>query len=598
MKRIIWCGSFSILTSLALFCVGSLLGGTALAYPTNNITLTFNLAAQNLGSPIPADFVGLSTPRTYISGANGSFRPFDPTWAGGNYQQYTNLLGQIGVKHWRTISEYSGYATDPTPAQDDKFFATVAASGGTSVIYSLHGYCEGTNSIDNSNYADNIASAVHILSTPADSALLESFALDNEPNFKINQHCPDAPPAWTLAQYESQWESTFTNTENGIAQAGFSWAPFSGLDCGGGNPAWELQFAIDEAPEPFLRMATQHEYDANCTSNSPDAVGMATTNLSSDRVAQWQNIYSNQLAGASTWPNDFFGNPLAFRMTEASAFNNGGGTGGPNGNTNGQNFSTALWELDFCHWWAQKGCAGVNPFTRVVDYSSPIFRNSDGSYTAMPYAYGLKAFSLSGSGLRPVLDAGLNFSNPDNINVTAYGALSSDGHDFYVTVINKTFNYVGAHAANVTIPTPGNFTGVTSARYLLLSSTPDGQNGNATILQVAYLGGATIPTSGNWNGTWQPLSLNNGGVTTVVQPATAVIIDFQNIAQSIPQLKASVAGSSIQLTVSMSPPSSTIVQASTNLTDWSNIYTNTPPFTFIDSVNGGSYRFYRALLGP
>ena len=38
--------------SLALVCAGVLLGHAALAYPTNNITLTFDLAAQNLGSPI------------------------------------------------------------------------------------------------------------------------------------------------------------------------------------------------------------------------------------------------------------------------------------------------------------------------------------------------------------------------------------------------------------------------------------------------------------------------------------------------------------------------------------------------------------------
>ena len=510
------CARAAKFASLALLCAGSLISGTALAYQTNDITLTFNLAAQNLGGPIPANFVGLSTPRTYISGANGSDRPFDPNWTGGDYQQYTNLLGQIGVKHWRTISEYSGYATDPTPAQDDQFFATVAASGATSVIYSLHCFCEG------SVPSDNIASAVHILSTPADSALLESFALDNESNFKVNQHCPNAPPAWTLAQFETQWESTYLNTEGGIAAAGFSWAPFSGLDCGDGTPTWELQFAIDEAYRRFYRMATQHEYDNNCSVDSPDAIGMATTNLSSDRVTQWQNVYYNQLAGASTWPNDYFGVPLPFRMTEASAFDNGGG------NTNGQTFSTALWELDFCHWWAQKGCSGVNPFTRIVDYTAPVFLNSDASYTAMPYAYGLKAFNLSGPGLQPVFDAGLGFSNPDNINVTAYGTLSTDGHDFYVTVVNKTFNYVGAHTANVTIPAPSNFTRATSAHYLLLSSMPDGQEGNATILKVAYLGGATIPTSGTWNGTWKSLTLKNGGVTTLVQPATALIIHLQN----------------------------------------------------------------------
>jgi sugar lactone lactonase YvrE len=44
---------------------------------------------------------------------------------------------------------------------------------------------------------------------------------------------------------------------------------------------------------------------------------------------------------------------------------------------------------------------------------------------------------------------------------------------------------------------------------------------------------------------------------------------------------------------------STIIQASTNLVNWYNIYTNTPPFAFIDSnAVEFSCRFYRALLGP
>ncbi|HEY2329377.1 MAG TPA: protease pro-enzyme activation domain-containing protein, partial [Verrucomicrobiae bacterium] len=52
-----------------------------------------------------------------------------------------------------------------------------------------------------------------------------------------------------------------------------------------------------------------------------------------------------------------------------------------------------------------------------------------------------------------------------------------------------------------------------------------------------------------------------------------------------------------QLTV-LSPAVPTVIQASTNLVNWVNIYTNTPPFTFTDS-NATSYksRFYRALVG-
>ncbi|HEX3628058.1 MAG TPA: hypothetical protein VH280_21820 [Verrucomicrobiae bacterium] len=503
----------------------------AFAYPTNNITLTFNCAATNLGPAIPDNFIGMTLSRSFINGAGGSAQVFNPTWHPGasktTWQQFTNLLGQIGIHHWRTICGYSGDNPDPTPAQDNQFFATLAASGVTNVIYSLHGFCE-------SDSSDNIAAATNILLTPLDARLLESFAINNEPNFNIFQECPTTK--WTEPQYEDLWNMVFTQTENGIAAAGLPWAPFSGPDDGGDVPVnpgpntpqnWLPQFAIDETSKQYFVMATQHDYDSSAQPLSPDAIGMATTNLSPARVTSWNQVYTSLLNGAPTWPNDWYGNKLRYRITEASAFNNAGGTGAPDGNTNGQNFSTALWELDFCHWWAQRGCAGVNPFNRPVDYSAPMQLDyTTGNWTAMPYSYGLKAFNLGGHGL-PFTNTAAFFSNPNNINMTAYGVLSADRSHLYVTVINKTFDAVGAHAAYVTIPSPANFS-PTNAQYLLLSSTAYGQDGNATNVQTAYLGGATIPNSGPWTGAWSGLTLGNQGqINMVVQPATAVIIDIQ-----------------------------------------------------------------------
>jgi hypothetical protein len=67
-----------------------------------------------------------------------------------------------------------------------------------------------------------------------------------------------------------------------------------------------------------------------------------------------------------------------------------------------------------------------------------------------------------------------------------------------------------------------------------------------------------------------------------------------------PCLAAAGANGAFRLTVSMpSPYYSTIVQGSEDLINWSNIYTNTPPFTFTDPTSSElPYRFYRALLGP
>ena len=69
--------------------------------------------------------------------------------------------------------------------------------------------------------------------------------------------------------------------------------------------------------------------------------------------------------------------------------------------------------------------------------------------------------------------------------------------------------------------------------------------------------------------------------------------------QPVPELQGVATNGVFQLTVSMpSPYYSTIIQASTDLVNWVNIYTNTPPFTFTDSMATNFLsRYYRALLG-
>jgi hypothetical protein len=238
-------------------------------------------------------------------------------------------------------------------------------------------------------------------------------------------------------------------------------------------------------------------------------VQTATIALNPTRLTEWNTLYANSLAGASGWPSG-----LPYRLTESSPFLN------DSGNTNQQIFATALWGLDYSCWWATHGCVGINPFTRVVQYNSPIFQLSNSDFVAKPYAYGLKAFGLGSQGTT-INAAGFQISNPNNINLTGYGVVGTN--DLYVTIINKTFNTVGSHDAAVTINKPAGFT-PTSARYIVLTS---GSYGDATATS-ATLGGATIPTSGSWNGTWTSLGVTNGACSLTVQAATAVIVDLQN----------------------------------------------------------------------
>src|SRR5215469_3936420 len=135
------------------FAVG-VFASTAVAYTTNTVTIGINATDQ--GSVIPANFLGLSFGRQFISGSGGYQRIFDPTHQT-NCPQLTNLLGQIGIKHIRTIcGPYDSNTPDPTGAQDDTFFTFARNSGVTSVIYSLHCYDEPSGSPDDCISANHI----------------------------------------------------------------------------------------------------------------------------------------------------------------------------------------------------------------------------------------------------------------------------------------------------------------------------------------------------------------------------------------------------------------------------------------------------------
>ncbi len=551
---------------------------------TNSITLAID--ASKPGYAIPTNFVGISVSSMSIDGDGGYTKCFTTA-----NTQMINLFKQIGIKHLRTImAKAQSSDPDPSNSQIDSLFDFAAAAGVNKIIWSLHLFDAETTT----NWSNNKAVAAHIWNTTTaggivESNLLESFAFDNEPDWLSYMCCAD--PA--ITGYNSPaGNGGYIGVWSGWQQAIAAIAPgakFSGPDTGSKWPCpgeintsvngmpFTLRFATDESA--IISTASQHFYGQTGIANFT-TLQLAEACLSSGWLTTNYTTINNDITGSLTMP---------WRFTECSAFDN-------EVNPGNQCFATALWAVDFYHWWARHGCAGVNPFTRTAQYNAPIYFDGT-NYVAEAYAYGMKAFALGSSG-NAIYAAQFLISNPGNINVTAYGVVNSN--HLYVTVINKTFDAIGSSVAAVTIPAPTGFT-VRNARYLVLSGGPaPGSSGDPTVIG-ASIGGAEIPNDGSsWAGTWTPLPVSGGAVNLSVLPTTAVIIDLQNVAPTLPLLSIGsrpLDATGFHLTASAPAGSNVVVQVSTNLVNWTPVYTNTGTFTFTDpNVTNGTRRYYRLVM--
>lgn len=216
-----------------------------------------------------------------------------------------------------------------------------------------------------------------------------------------------------------------------------------------------------------------------------------------------------------------------FRLTESNDYL----FGVPGGSNS---FASALWALDYMHWWAEHGASGVNfhnnqwiytdtlvPRNNVWQQPGSCAHGSCGDYYVTPKGYAIKAFNVGGHGYP--LETSVHVADaPKDWSLTAYSV--GAGQDLYVTVINKMQGHEPDHAAQVTIlPTGEPFAKASVATMVLSSGTP----GDATRL-TAQLAGATVLNTGEqWRGVWTPHSADiSGRVTLMIEPATAMIVRF------------------------------------------------------------------------
>ncbi len=454
-------------------CAGCLLVGTALA--RSPVTIAVDTGAP--GAALPDDFAGLSFEMQYVlPGTNGTYF-FSP-----KNRPLIAVFKALGIKNLRVggnTADRPGVAV-PGPADADSLFA-FAKTAGVKVIYTLR--------LRQGSAEDVVPIAKYIQQHY--SAQLACFAIGNEPDVFTKEY----------SVYRDEWKKYVA-----AITAAAPGAKFCGPCATPTRVAWSRQFADDFAKSGLINYITQHDYPGGDSRRATNVVVARDKMLSSAWLDHYEKFYNAFAAAAVS-------NNLPYRYDEANSFYDGGAQ------DVSDTFASALWDLDFMHWWAVRGANGVNFHTgdkvAARDMNKPCryaaFWTSSRGYNVHPIGYGLKAFELGGHG--SVLP--LVVSNADSLNLTAYAVRGADGK-LLVTVINKEHGAEG-RSADLTI----NATGITGRGEVIFLCAPDGDVATKT---GVTLGGSAIKDNGSWNGKWRSLKADKTGQCVVTVPAACAAV--------------------------------------------------------------------------
>jgi Glycosyl hydrolase family 79 C-terminal beta domain len=458
---------------LACFSTGAALAQTP-------VTITVDPAQA--GPNIPSNFAGLSYETALLlPGRNGKY------FFSAENKALVQMFRTLGIKSLRVGGNTAERETVPIPgkADVDQLFAFAKAAG-VKVIYTLR--LKGADPQADADMAKYIMERYR--------PELTCFDLGNEPE----------KMARDFAGYRDAFRR-FVAVITAPTNVPDAW--FSGPSTTHKNAAWAGQFARDFGGDRRIALVTQHEYPAR-----------SGTNIASVAAGGEKLLSPNLLKVYETFHNEFvpaaISNGLPYRLEEANSFSNGGAAGVSDA------FAAALWGLDYIYWWAGHGAQGINFHTGgYVPGTQPrnpmkyaVFWNAGDGFAARPVAYALKAFDVAGPGrLAPTTLT----SNGGAINLRAYAVLAR-GKTLYLTLINKEHGPGGQEAAVSLAP------GKDYVRGETMFLTAPGNNIEAQ--SGVTLGGASIDSEGNWNGSWTPLPAPTaeGTFKLTVPASTAVVV--------------------------------------------------------------------------
>jgi hypothetical protein len=491
---------------------------------------------------IPPDFVGLGfetksmIPNAY--GVHGYF--FSPD----NHDLIT-LFRNIGIRNIRVgggTVDGSGsveHCATPVPgkADVDSLFAFARAVD-INVIYSVR--LLNLAACANPHLAqEDAAQTSYVWNTYRDR--VTSIAIGNEPDVReyhsnpareldpaVYESVPGVPgsayPSWFVDW--KQIAAVVRKTVPGVRLSGPDTA-VSDTSSFTPNPAagvsWTVAFSEDLSHSGDFVEALQHHYVWGQPRNTT-----ATEAIDSMLSSAWddgtevgqQPAYDGGHASFHPYPfvyrrvlEPLVRKGIAYRMTEANDCLHGV----PGAS---DSFASALWALDYMHWWAAHRMAGVNfhnnpwiPTDTIVPAALPCPSSGCEHYRVAPKALGLKAFSLGSDGYVE----SMTLDNPQHLNLTAYAV--GTGRVQYITIINKSHESThDVKEAEVTILLP-NFG---HARIETMTLT-DGEPGHPDRMS-GTLGGSAITSTEPWSGKWVGVPADTGDIRVHVPASTAVIV--------------------------------------------------------------------------
>lgn len=352
-------------------------------------------------------------------------------------------------------------------------------------------------------------------------------------------------------------------------------------------------------------------------------LGMGGTSVAAPLWAGFMALVNEQAVLNNHTPPGFI-NPAIYNIAKSSAYTNCF-----NDITNGNNTwsssptlfrSTNNYDL----------CTGLgSPKTALIDALS-ISINPLTHISPPPPPYGTNLAALNGSNPNGnwslfVQDDTLVGAGMINygwiLGLTTANVVGTAGDlELLMTTTNTSAIFLGHDLTFVISVT--NYGPSISTNVIVSDSLPAGvvvTSTNATVGSVTRSGSTLIWNVGTLNpnvggqltlvlhpitlGTYVNYALASAGTPDPNPDEDSATIAIDVIALTPPQISNPVAGTNgtFKLTIPSlgGAPATAIVQASTNLMNWANVYTSTPPFTYTDS-NATNYptRFYRVMIIP